>query len=133
MKKIIQYLLFLFSGILIAQQTATSAVLIEKALKEKEILEKTSLVKNVNFTNIGPTIMSGRVADIDVNPNNTMEFYVGYASGGLWYTKNNGTTFTPVLDSSATQNVGDIAIDWSSGTIWVVLVKKILLARHMQE
>ena len=119
MKKIIQYLLFLFSGILIAQQTATSAVLIEKALKEKEILEKTSLVKNVNFTNIGPTIMSGRVADIDVNPNNTMEFYVGYASGGLWYTKNNGTTFTPVLDSSATQNVGDIAIDWSSGTIWV--------------
>ena len=63
--------------------------------------------------------MSGRVADIDVNPNNTMEFYVGYASGGLWYTKNNGTTFTPVLDSSATQNVGDIAIDWSSGTIWV--------------
>ena len=45
MKKIIQYLLFLFSGILIAQQTATSAVLIEKALKEKEILEKTSLVK----------------------------------------------------------------------------------------
>jgi hypothetical protein len=100
MKKIIQYLLFLFSGILIAQQTATSAVLIEKALKEKEILEKTSLVKNVNFTNIGPTIMSGRVADIDVNPNNTMEFYVGYASGGLWYTKNNGTTFTPVLDSS---------------------------------
>ncbi len=119
MKKTIQYILFLFSGILIAQQTATSAVLIEKSLKEKVVLEKTSLVKNINFTNIGPTVMSGRVVDVDVNPNNTIEFYVGYASGGLWYTNNNGTTFTPVLDNSPTQNVGDIAVDWNSGTIWV--------------
>ncbi|MGB1284181.1 MAG: WD40/YVTN/BNR-like repeat-containing protein, partial [Polaribacter sp.] len=65
------------------------------------------------------TIMSGRVVDIDVNPNNTTEFYVGYASGGLWYTNNNGTTFTPVLDNAPTQNVGDIAVDWENGTIWV--------------
>ena len=59
------------------------------------------------------------MADIDVNPNDPTEFYVGYASGGLWYTNNNGTTFTPLLDSSPTQNVGDIAIDWKNGTIWV--------------
>ena len=63
--------------------------------------------------------MSGRVVDVDVNPNNTIEFYVGYASGGLWYTDNNGTTFTPVLDNAPTQNIGDIAVDWNSGTIWV--------------
>ena len=68
---------------------------------------------------MGPTVMSGRVADVAVNPDNTTEFYVGYASGGLWYTNNNGTTFTPVLDNSPTQNVGDIAVDWNSGTIWV--------------
>lgn len=58
-------------------------------------------------------------ADIDVNPNDPTEFYVGYASGGLWYTKNNGTSFTPVLDNSPTQNIGDIAVDWKKGTIWV--------------
>jgi photosystem II stability/assembly factor-like uncharacterized protein len=63
--------------------------------------------------------MSGRVADVDVNPENTTEFYVGYASGGLWYTNNNGITFTPVMDNSETQNIGDIAVDWKSGTIWV--------------
>ena len=51
-------------------------------------LEENSLVKNVAFRNVGPTIMSGRVADIAVNPNNPTEFYVGYASGGLWHTNN---------------------------------------------
>lgn len=81
--------------------------------------QEESLVKNVPFVNIGPTVMSGRVVDIDVNPENPTEFYVGYASGGVWHTTNNGTTFTPILDSSKTQNVGDIAVDWNSKTIWV--------------
>lgn len=102
----------------IAQQT-TSANQLEQSLKQKEILTQNSIVKNIEFTNIGPTIMSGRVVDIDVNPDNTNEFYVGYASGGLWYTNNNGTSFDPVLDNSPTQNIGDIAIDWKNGTIWV--------------
>lgn len=78
-----------------------------------------SLVKNLPFTNIGPTIMSGRVVSVAVNPNNTTEFYVGYASGGLWHTTNNGTTFTPILDNSPTQNIGALAVDWNVGTIWV--------------
>ena len=82
-------------------------------------LENNSIVKNVPFQNIGPTIMSGRVVDLDVNPDNPSEFYVGYASGGLWHTTNNGTTFTPILDTSNTQNVGDIAVDWKNRTIWV--------------
>lgn len=78
-----------------------------------------TLVKNVPFTNIGPSIMSGRVVDIDVNPNQPTEFYVAYASGGLWYTNNNGTSFISVADNAPTQNMGDIAVDWSSETIWV--------------
>ena len=118
MKALFKLITLFISTSLIAQQ-ATPAEVVQNALKQKEALTKTSLVKNIPFKNIGPTIMSGRVVDVDVNPNNTTEFYVGYASGGLWYTNNNGTTFTPVLDSSPTQNVGDIAVDWNSGTIWV--------------
>lgn len=81
--------------------------------------QENSIVKNVPFTNIGPTIMSGRVVDFDVNPDNPVEFYVAYASGGLWYTNNNGTSFTCVSDTAPTQNMGDIAVDWSKGTIWI--------------
>lgn len=110
--------LFFFGNIL-AQQPATNAIQVEKALKQKTMQAENSLVKNVPFTNIGPTIMSGRVVDLAVNPDNPTEFYVGYASGGVWHTKNNGTTFTPVLDSSPTQNVGSLAVDWKSETIWV--------------
>jgi photosystem II stability/assembly factor-like uncharacterized protein len=99
MKKLYSFLtLLLFTSFLIAQE---------------------SLVSNIEFTSIGPSIMSGRVVDLDVNPENSTEFYVAYASGGLWYTNNNGTTFTPVMDNSPTQNIGDIAVDWKNGTIWV--------------
>lgn len=108
-----------FLSVSLFSQEATKANQIQKSLIDKQQLTSTSVVKNLDFTNIGPTVMSGRVADVDVNPKNPSEFYVGYASGGLWYTNNNGTTFTPVLDNSPTQNVGDIAIDWNSGTIWV--------------
>lgn len=79
-----------------------------------------SLVKNIPFTNIGPTVMSGRVVDVDVNPEKPTEFYVAYASGGLWYTNDNGISFTAVTDDTApTQNMGAIAIDWKNGTIWL--------------
>ena len=118
-----KYRLFLCLVLIInlseAQQPATSAQKVESALSAKQQLAQTSLVKNVAFKNIGPTVMSGRVTDLAVNPDNPTEFYVGYASGGLWHTTNNGTTFTPILDNSNTQNVGDIAVDWNSKTIWV--------------
>jgi len=82
-------------------------------------ISQNSLVKNIPFSNIGPTVMSGRIVDVDVNPVNPNEFYAAYASGGLWYTNNNGTSFTPVMDNAETINVGDIAIDWKNETIWV--------------
>ncbi|WP_026451123.1 WD40/YVTN/BNR-like repeat-containing protein [Aequorivita capsosiphonis] len=102
-----------------SQQPATSAATLEAGLQQKAALAQTSSVKNISFNSIGPSIMSGRVVDFAVNPNNPTEFYVGYASGGVWYTNNNGTSFTPVMDNSPTQNVGCVAVDWKSGTIWV--------------
>ena len=119
MKSIIRVFFLLITIYASAQQSATDSQVVKKSLQEKQTLENTSIIKNVSFSNIGPTIMSGRVADIDVNPNDPTEFYVGYASGGLWHTKNNGTSFKPVLDNSPTQNIGDIAVDWNKGTIWV--------------
>src|SRR5210317_1179274 len=69
--------------------------------------------------NIGPSVMSGRVVDLEVNPEDPTEFYVAYASGGLWHTTDNGTSFTPIFDNTPTQNLGDVAMHWPSRTLYV--------------
>ncbi|NQY05692.1 MAG: glycosyl hydrolase [Flavobacteriaceae bacterium] len=107
------------SVVLFAQQPATSADQVMRGLEKKRAMQESSIVKNVPFENIGPTIMSGRIVDVEVNPDRPSEFYAAYASGGLWHTTNNGTTFEPILDNSDTQNVGEIAVDWKNNTIWV--------------
>ncbi|MEZ4855397.1 MAG: glycosyl hydrolase [Gelidibacter sp.] len=117
--KIVLTCFTLSSFLSFSQQPATTANTVENALQQKEVLQKNSIVKNVPFKNIGPSVMSGRVTDLAVNPENPTEFYVAYASGGVWYTTNNGTSFQPILDNSNTQNVGDIAVDWNTKTIWV--------------
>jgi photosystem II stability/assembly factor-like uncharacterized protein len=81
-------------------------------------------VDNSNYSNypvenIGPTIMSGRVSDIEVNPENPFEFYVAYASGGLWYTNNNGTSFSPVFDQESVITIGDFDVDWANNHIYL--------------
>nr|WP_297915324.1 sialidase family protein [uncultured Allomuricauda sp.] len=101
------------------QQPPSSANSVREALAIKSKMAKTSLVKNLALKNIGPSVMSGRVVDLEVNPGNPTEFYVAYASGGLWHTKDNGISFEPILDTSNTQNIGDIAMDWTNGTLWV--------------
>jgi photosystem II stability/assembly factor-like uncharacterized protein len=76
-------------------------------------------IRNSKLINIGPSIMSGRVTAIAVNPNKPTEFYVAYASGGLWFTANNGITFTAIMDNSKTQNIGALAVDFKNHIIWV--------------
>ena len=110
---------FIFSLLSYSQNNFTSARSIEISENNYEEQLKSSIVKNIELTNIGPSVMSGRVTDLEVNPNNPTEFYVAYASGGLWHTKNNGTTFSPIMDNSMTQNIGDFAIDWKSNSIYV--------------
>jgi len=79
-----------------------------------------SMLKNIPFTNIGPCIMSGRCVDLDVNPNDPTEFYVAYATGGLWHTRNNGQSFVPVFDQEGVITIGAIAVDWDHpAQLWV--------------
>ena len=90
-----------------------------KKIQQRKLLEHKSMVKEIRFRNIGPTIMGGRVVDLDVNPDDPTEFYLAYASGGLWQTVNNGQSFTPIFDSEDILTIGDIAVNWKTRTIWV--------------
>jgi len=78
-----------------------------------------SVVSNVPFRNVGPTVMSGRVADLDVRPDDPTQFFVAYASGGLWKTENNGISFEPLFENEPVMTIGDIAVDWTRNVVWV--------------
>ena len=120
--QIISCFLLLFVSLFInAQINSTPAGERLKANEQRKILEKKSLVNEVKFRSIGPSIMSGRVVDVDVNPEDPTEFYVAYATGGLWHTTNNGQSFNPIFDSTDVLFIGDIAVNWNSKPriIWV--------------
>ena len=110
-------LISLFSDAQIKPSTAEER---QKGMTVRKELEKKSLLKDAKFRNIGPAVMSGRVVDIEANPEDPTEFYVAYASGGLWYSKNNGQSFTPIFDNEDVMTIGDIAVKWyGNRIIWV--------------
>src|ERR1041385_7521046 len=47
---------------------------------------------------IGPAFISGRVSQFAVFPDDPSHYLVAEASGGVWLTYNNGTTWSPVFD-----------------------------------
>jgi photosystem II stability/assembly factor-like uncharacterized protein len=102
-----------------AQIKATSAQERLKSIDQRKQLLSRSTLNETGFRNIGPSIMSGRVVDIEVNPQDPTEFYVAYASGGLWQTKNNGQSFVSIFDSVDVLTIGDIAVNWQNRHIWV--------------
>jgi len=113
------FLLIFTSGNMTAQIISPSSSSERGKKQDRIIAQEQSLLESINTDNIGPSIFNGRVADIEVNPSDPTEFFVAYASGGLWYTKNNGTTFTPLFQHESVMTIGDIAVDWKSGTIYL--------------
>jgi len=74
----------------------------------------------LRFRLIGPAVASGRVMSIAVNPRNKSEYYVGVASGGVWRTVNDGTTWTPVFDNEGSYSIGWVELDPNdSSVVWV--------------
>ncbi|MBL7827318.1 MAG: glycosyl hydrolase [Saprospiraceae bacterium] len=104
---------------LFCQPIPTSADVRLKGHELRKTLKDQSLLDNLEADNIGPSIFSCRVTDLDVNPADATEMYVAYASGGLWHTTNNGLRFNPVFDHEASMTIGDIAVDWKNRVIWV--------------
>ncbi|MHB8094402.1 MAG: VPS10 domain-containing protein [Candidatus Aminicenantales bacterium] len=74
----------------------------------------------LEFREIGPAIMGGRVDEFAVVESDAKIVYVGMASGGVWKTINAGTTWKPVFDNAGSSSIGAIAIAPSNPSIvWV--------------
>ncbi len=74
----------------------------------------------ITLRSIGPGLMSGRIADIAMHPENENVWYVGVGSGGVWKTVNSGTTWTPIFDQQNVYSIGSVTIDPNNPErIWV--------------
>src|SRR2546427_13205001 len=66
-------------------------------------------LKGLEFRNIGPAIMRGRIDDFAAGESRASTFYVGAPSGGLWRTRSMGPTSEPGFADQESSTISDIA------------------------
>src|SRR5947209_3535546 len=107
----ISVLLFSFSAIAQKKKVAEPA---------KDDALKSETFSGLSFRSIGPAVTSGRVVDFAVNPQNTKEYFVAAASGGVWKTSNGGISYNPVFENEGSYSIGCVRIDPNnSNVVWV--------------
>lgn len=78
------------------------------------------MIDAMPFRNIGPAFMSGRIADIAIDPTDKNTWYVATASSNVWKTTNRGTTWKPIFDHYGAFSTGCVTIDPKlPSTIWL--------------
>jgi photosystem II stability/assembly factor-like uncharacterized protein len=66
---------------------------------------------NVQWTQIGPSNIGGRINALAVHPTDPKTVYIGAANGGVWKTMDAGQHWAPLTDYSQSLAMGAIAID----------------------
>lgn len=92
--------------------------LAQPAAQQKTTVEE--YMARINLRSIGPALTSGRVNVIAVHPEDPTQYFIGAASGGVWRTRNAGTTWTPVFEKQGSYSIGAISIDpRNPNIVWV--------------
>lgn len=77
-------------------------------------------LQGIQLRSIGPGLVTGRIADIKIDPKNPSTWYIATAFGGIWKTTNRGASFTPIFDNGGTHNSCCIVIDpKNSDVLWL--------------
>jgi photosystem II stability/assembly factor-like uncharacterized protein len=77
-------------------------------------------LRRFEFRSIGPSLTSGRLSDVAVDPNNRSVWYVAASAGNLWKTENRGNTWTPIFDEYGSYSLGAVVVDpRDSNVVWL--------------
>jgi photosystem II stability/assembly factor-like uncharacterized protein len=119
MKQSLPLILSILLAAIIPASATTPAS--RQASFEKHLeLQESSIFKELEWRSIGPYFGSGRVVAIEAYVSNPGKFLVASATGGLWRTSNNGTTWEQLFETESSLTIGDIAIsNQSESLIWV--------------
>jgi len=85
-------------------------------------MKKNTPFKDLKWQHVGPKNVSGRCTDIAVitPKGKNYTIYVATASGGVWKTENEGTTWEPIFDQEASTSIGDVTIAPSNNDIMFI-------------
>ena len=74
----------------------------------------------LEFRSIGPALMSGRISDIAIHPEDENTWYVTVGSGNVWKTQNSGITWDPIFDDQASYSIGCVTVDPNNPeVVWI--------------
>ena len=104
---------FLVSTASVAQQPPSPLI---QSYESYKLMKDTSSF-NLNWVPIGPTVNSARADLIQADPTRPGTMYVGFGSGGLWKTINNGLTWNSIFEGQSSYSVGDFALAPSNPNI----------------
>ena len=93
-----------------------------RGFSQHQAMQQASPFKDLKWQFIGPTNISGRITDIAVakRKGQTRAIFIATATGGVWRTENEGTTWEPVFDQAASTSIGDVTVAPSDPNIvWV--------------
>ena len=82
-------------------------------------MEADSPFGGLNWRNVGPESQSGRVMMIAAPESKSNQIYVGFATGGLFRTEDEGQSWTSVWENQSSFGVGDFAFSKDGNTIWM--------------
>jgi photosystem II stability/assembly factor-like uncharacterized protein len=102
--------------------TSTDPALRLKGFEAHQAMKQASPFKDLKWQFLGPKNISGRSIDVAVaSPRGrTYTIYVAAATGGLWKTDNEATTWQPVFEQGPATTIGDVAIAPSNPDIvWI--------------
>ena len=115
--KFLKHIFLLILGITIFSSSLFAE---DNAKTDKEKKENSSIYSGLKFRSIGPALMSGRISDIVIHPENENVWYVTAGSGGVWKTENSGTTWKSIFDGQNSYSIGCISLDpQNPNIIWV--------------
>ena len=101
-----------------------------ESFEHHKTLKENSIFKNLKWRSLGPSFQGGRVTSIAVPPGDHFVIYAGFASGSIWKTVNNATTWEPIFDNESAFSIGDIAISDSHPEIIYVGTGDALMGRQ---
>src|SRR4030095_7096014 len=77
-------------------------------------------LRKFEFRSIGPSLTSGRLSDVAIDPKKPNVWYVAASAGNLWKTENRGNTWTPVFDEYGSYSLGTVVVDpRDSNVVWL--------------